>query len=128
MYFYCPYSRLDLITFVIYTGLPTSKDEIITIQTNISSINRKVENNDYSEFELVNGDKTKNNEEDHEKRSTSLMFKLVERTNKFLKRKNISLGLSNETQKLIVKSLLSTITENINFLRYDFWNGNHLWN
>ena len=115
-----PYSRLDLITFVIYTGLPTSKDEIITIQTNISSINRKVENNDYSELKLVNGDKTKNNEEDHEKRSTSLMFKLVERTNKFLKRKNISLGLSNETQKLLVKSLISTITENINFLRYDF--------
>ena len=71
---------------------------------------------------MVNGNKARNNEEDYENSNTGLMTKLVDRTNKFLKRKNISLGLSNNTQELIVKTLLSTITQNINFLRYDFKN------
>ena len=86
----------------------------------MSSINRKVENNDHPEFKLDNRSESKNYEDGNENSSISLMTKLVERTNKFLKRKNISLGLSNNTQELIVKNLLSTIAENINFLRYDF--------
>ena len=92
----------------------------MTTQTNMSCINRKIEDNNHPEFKQANGNKNKDNGNDHENSSTNLMTKLVERTNKFLTRKNISLGLSNNTQNLIVKTLLSTITENINFLKYDF--------
>ena len=51
-----------------------------------------------------------------------LITKLVVRTNKFLNAKDIPLALSNHSQQLFVEVLLSTIIDNINFMKYDFTN------
>ena len=55
-----------------------------------------------------------------------LITKLVERTNKFLDAKDIPLTLTNNSQQLLVESLLSTITEKIEFLKYDFTYNNDI--
>ena len=70
----------------------------------------------------ITGNENKHINNDSKNFSISQINKLVERTNKFLSTKNISLGLSKNIQELAVKNLFSTITENIKFLKYDYEN------
>ena len=72
------------------------------------------------ELEPLLDDGTKIDDENSGDNNIVLITKLVERAKSFLNDKNITLGLSDNRQEFIVKSLFSMITKNINFLKYDF--------
>ena len=102
-----------------YLETPSSKEDFTAFTNNIRGYSYHGDDST-EELKPLIDEGTKIDDENSRDNNIHLITKLVERASIFLNDKKITLGLSNNGQEFIVKSLFSIITKNINFLKYDF--------